>query len=115
MPYYPPGGGGSSGVSSFNGRTGAVVPTAGDYTVAEVTGAVGEYVGTITGDASTTVFTVTHNLGTVDLAGVSVWEAASPTEQVFPTIATNGINAVTATFSAAPASGVVYNVIVSAA
>lgn len=33
------GGGGSSGVSSFNGRTGAVVPTSGDYTAAEVTNA----------------------------------------------------------------------------
>lgn len=31
--------GGSSGVSSFNTRTGAVVPATGDYTVTEVTGA----------------------------------------------------------------------------
>lgn len=29
-------GGGSSGVSSFNGRTGAVLPASGDYTAADV-------------------------------------------------------------------------------
>lgn len=34
--WVNPTGGGSSGVSSFNGRTGAVVPAAGDYTAAQV-------------------------------------------------------------------------------
>lgn len=33
------GSGGGGGVSSFNGRTGAVVPASGDYAVADVTGA----------------------------------------------------------------------------
>lgn len=36
----PPGGGGSGAVSSVFGRTGAVVATSGDYTAAQVTGAV---------------------------------------------------------------------------
>jgi hypothetical protein len=35
------GGGGATGVASFNTRTGAVVPATGDYTVAQVTGAAG--------------------------------------------------------------------------
>lgn len=38
-PYAVPGGGGTAGVSSFKGRTGAVVPQSGDYT-AEMVGAV---------------------------------------------------------------------------
>lgn len=36
---YPTGGGGTSGVASFKGRTGVVVPVAGDYTADMVTGA----------------------------------------------------------------------------
>lgn len=38
MPIFDttPSGGGTSGVSSFNGRTGAVMPQAGDYTAAQV-------------------------------------------------------------------------------
>ena len=43
------GGGGASGVSSFNGRTGAVVPQDGDYT-AEQVGAVSLSGGTMTGN-----------------------------------------------------------------
>lgn len=43
------GGGGASGVSSFNGRTGAVTPQAGDYT-AEQVGAVSLSGGTMTGN-----------------------------------------------------------------
>lgn len=38
--WEPGGGGPGAGVSSFNGRTGAVVPVAGDYTAAQVTNAV---------------------------------------------------------------------------
>ena len=44
------GGGGGSGVSSFNGRTGAVVPASGDYAVADVTGAAPLANPTFTGD-----------------------------------------------------------------
>lgn len=43
------GGGGAAGVASFNGRTGAVVPQAGDYT-AEQVGAVSLSGGTMTGN-----------------------------------------------------------------
>ena len=43
------GGGGTAGVASFNGRTGAVVPQAGDYT-AEQVGAVSLSGGTMTGN-----------------------------------------------------------------
>ena len=43
------GGGGVAGVSSFNGRTGAVVPQAGDYT-AEQVGALPISGGTMTGN-----------------------------------------------------------------
>jgi hypothetical protein len=42
------GGGGGAGVSSFNGRSGAVVSTSGDYTA----GQVGAQNGPITGDAT---------------------------------------------------------------
>jgi hypothetical protein len=66
--YTPPaGGGGGGGVTSFNTRTGAVVPASGDYTVAQVTGAAPlaspAFTGTptaptpATGDNSTTVAT----------------------------------------------------------
>lgn len=41
-PYVEAGGGGTAGVSSFKGRTGAVVPQSGDYT-AEMVGAVSAY------------------------------------------------------------------------
>ena len=46
----PTGGGGGGGVSSFNGRTGAVVPASGDYAVADVTGAAPLANPTFTGD-----------------------------------------------------------------
>ncbi len=36
LPDYPEAGGGATGVQSFNGRTGAVVPANGDYTAAMV-------------------------------------------------------------------------------
>jgi len=104
------GGGGSSGVSSFNTRTGAVVATTGDYTAAEVTGAVRKSAGNI-GDGSTNPITYTHSLGTTDIT-VAVFETASPLEMVMPTIAIVDTNDITLSFSVAPTSGQ-YRVVVT--
>ena len=69
----PPSSGASAGVSSFNGRTGAVLPTAGDYTAAEV-GALSTAGGTVTGPIIPSVSTVNAPgaTPTLDLTTTSV-------------------------------------------
>jgi len=53
------------------------------------------------GDGSTTSFTITHNLGTRDVA-VSFYEAATPWQSVTPDWFATTTNTITATFGAAP-------------
>jgi hypothetical protein len=66
---------------------------------------------TLTGNASTTAFTVTHNLGTRDV-DVTVYASASPYAEVEVDIAHATTNTVTITFATAPASGTDYRTVV---
>jgi hypothetical protein len=68
-------------------------------------------VATLTGNASTAAFTVTHNLATRDV-DVTVYESASPYAEVEVDIAHATTNTVTITFATAPASGTDYRTVV---
>jgi len=67
------------------------------------------YAETITGNASDTVFTVTHNFSTQDVQ-VSVWNSSN--EEVTTQNAAPTNNTVTITFSVAPANALEYRVVV---
>lgn len=69
------------------------------------------YSGTITGDGSTTEFTVTHNLGA---KFVQVTLVDSNDQEVYTAIKFASENAVTLGFGNPPASGTVYSVVVRA-
>ena len=75
-------------------------------------GVPGKYAGTITGDGTTTSFTVTHNLGTQNVTW-SLSDNSSPriTQFVEVDIPTGG-NTLTFVFGAAPANALVYNITV---
>lgn len=73
-------------------------------------GAAGVYKGTVTGDGSTTTFTLTHNLNSQNVA-LQAREASGNAMVLVDSVA-NGVNTVQVTFSVAPGVGVVYNVIV---
>lgn len=74
------------------------------------TGTVNKFATDITGNASTTQFTVTHNLNTTDVS-VSVWDVANDSEVIIekkrPTANTARID-----FAQAPANAKVYRVVV---
>lgn len=71
------------------------------------------YRATITGNASTQVFTVTHNLNNVDVVTtVRATNGTYANAYVICDIAENSANAITVTFSTAPASGATFNVLV---
>lgn len=72
-----------------------------------------KYVGTITGNDSTTSFTITHGLNTRD-AIVSVYTNASPYDEVFVDIEMTSTTAITVKFAAAPATGTNYRVVIIA-
>ncbi len=65
----------------------------------------------VTGDASTTSFTITHNLGTRDVH-VQVYDAASPYDTVETDVERSGTNAVAIKFATAPAVGTNYRVVI---
>lgn len=75
-------------------------------------GAVTKYAADITGNASTTQFTVTHNLNTLDVV-VQVWEVTTGELVLTDTVKTS-VNAVRIDFAVAPANAKVYRVIVLA-
>lgn len=64
----------------------------------------------ITGDSSTTAFTITHNLGTRDVQ-VQVYDAASPYDTVEVDVERTGTNAVAIRFASAPTTGTNYRVV----
>jgi hypothetical protein len=66
---------------------------------------------TLTGNASTTAFTVTHNLATRDV-DVTVYASASPYAEVEVDIAHATTNTVTITFATAPATSTDYRAVV---
>jgi hypothetical protein len=66
--------------------------------------------GTITGDNSTTTFSITHNLGTKDIL-IDVYENTTG-YTVYPLIERFDINTAKFSFKVAPATGKVYNVVI---
>lgn len=68
---------------------------------------------TLSGDGTTTSFTVTHSFNTKDVI-VFVYEVSSPYQQVFVDIAMTSTTAITVTFASAPASGTNYKVVILA-
>ena len=66
--------------------------------------------GTITGDASTVVFSITHSLGTKDII-INVYEATTG-YTVYPQIERFDTNTAKFTFKVAPANAKVYNVVI---
>jgi len=112
--------GATSGVTAGNGinvagTTVSVKPVSGGrITVAaggvDVSSVVpSKFAATITGNASATAFTVTHNLGTTDII-CQVWDASGNLVAV-DTVATSTTVA-TINFATAPGSGVTYRVVV---
>lgn len=69
-----------------------------------------KYTGTITGDASATTFTITHNLSSRDVS-VQVYDG-STYEEVVTDVTRSTTSAVTIGFAVAPASGKTYKVVV---
>ena len=65
----------------------------------------------ITGNSSTSSFTITHNLGTRDIQ-VQVYDAASPHDTVEVDIERSTTNAVIVRFASAPATGVNYKAVI---
>lgn len=76
-------------------------------------GAGRKFVGTVSGDNTTTSFTITHNFNTKDVV-VSVRGTSAPNtdEVVYPDIKPNNVNSVQIDFGIAPATGVNFNVTV---
>ena len=72
-----------------------------------------KYTGTITGNGSTTSFTLTHSLGTTAIS-VSVIGTSSPYNNlvVITDVTTASTSTVTIGFATAPATGVTFNVVV---
>ena len=69
-----------------------------------------KYSGTITGDATTKNFTITHNLGSRDVV-VQVYDGTSY-DEVIVDITRTSTSAVTIGFASAPATGTTYKVVV---
>lgn len=67
--------------------------------------------GDITGDSSTTAFTITHNLGTREVQ-VQVYDAASPYDTVEVDIERSTTNAIVVRFVSAPTTGVNYKAVI---
>lgn len=84
-----------------------------DSLLAKTEHVVKRYNSDVTGNGSTTSFTVTHNLNTKDVI-VFVYESASPNQQVFVDIEMTSTTAIKVVFASAPASGVKYRVVILA-
>lgn len=82
--------------------TWAYVPSGDDITLRK-------YAGIITGDDTTTTFTITHNLNSRDII-VNVYDS-STYEDVIVDITKTSVNTVTIGFASAPTTGTTYNVV----
>jgi hypothetical protein len=65
----------------------------------------------ITGDSSTSSFTITHNLGTREVQ-VQVYDAASPYDTVEVDVERSTTNAIVVRFASAPITGVNYKAVI---
>ena len=65
----------------------------------------------VTGNDSTTAFSITHNLGTREVQ-VEVYDAASPYDSVVTDVERTGTNAITVRFATAPSIGTNYKVVI---
>lgn len=81
------------------------------YVDARLTGST-MYIYTITGDSSTTGFTIAHNKNQ-QYVGVEVVENVSPYPTVYTDISRPNANCVCVTFDTAPASGLEYKILIS--
>lgn len=72
-----------------------------------------KYTGTVTGDGTTTEFTISHGLGTRDVV-VMLYEGASPYAQIFTDVEMTSTSAVKVIFATAPTNGTTYKVVVIA-
>lgn len=88
---------------------GALADTA--LQASDITGKANKYLGTITGDGTTTAFEVTHGLDSTFVI-VQVQAGASPYGIVDATVAVTSSTKVTVTFSEAPANDATYKVLV---
>lgn len=87
------------------------------YTKTEVDNKFKRYSGTITGNASTTSFTITHSLNTMDVMVFTRDSSTTATngyQQVYCDIYIKDANNIIVTFASAPASGTTYRVTVLA-
>lgn len=89
---------------------GLTVDKYGRVTSASAITILGKYTGTITGDGTTTSFTITHNLGGRDVV-VNVYDG-STYEDVIVDIERTTTNTLTVKFGAAPAASKTYKVVV---
>lgn len=71
------------------------------------------YTTVITGDGTTTQYTLNHNLGTRDVT-IEVYRNSSPYDKIYPEILHTDTATATLRFSPAPASGVAYKSVVLA-
>ena len=95
---------GGGGVSQLVAGTGVTLSPSGGtgaVTVSTSSGGLAKYAVDI-GDGSTLTYTVTHSLNTEDIA-VTVYATGTPYDVVYPTVDITTVNALTVTFSSAPA------------
>ena len=71
------------------------------------------YTQILTGDGTTTQFTLSHNLGTRDVT-IEVYRNASPYDKIYPEILHTDTASATIRFSPAPTNGVSYKAVVLA-
>ena len=91
---------------------GLTVDAYGRVTSASSISMLSKYTGTITGNGSTTSFTISHNLGTRDVI-VNIYDG-STYEDVIVDIVRTSTSALTVSFATAPSNGTTYKVVVIA-
>ena len=94
---------------TYNGIT---VDKYGRVTSATSVTSLSKYTGTITGDGTTTSFTITHNLGSRDVI-INIYDGSTYEDVIVDTVRTS-TSAITVSFATAPSSGSTYKVVVIA-
>lgn len=97
--------------STFNVGAGTGISVAADTVAVDTSVVARKYVGDITGNASSTSFTITHSLSN-QWVNVQVIDAASPYDQVECDVERTSTSAIAVKFATAPANAKAYKVIV---